>query len=75
MPFRHLSPGQFDRDLLKAMQVAYDAACPILGIDRESPRSIELATFIITLASEGEREHLLERALDLMKSAPKKGRR
>jgi hypothetical protein len=37
VPFRHIPPGQFDVDLLKAMQAAYDGVCKELGIDGSNP--------------------------------------
>ena len=73
MPFRHLSPDQFSFDLLKAMQSAFDAGCESLRLDQNDPMRTKLATIIIELASEGTRDHLLERALEKMSQTNKSG--
>jgi hypothetical protein len=71
MSFRPFSPEQFSVELLKLMQAAYDGACGQLNIDGTSDaRSATLANVIMDLAAEGERERLLQRALEAM-SQPK----
>ena len=62
MPFRHVRPRQFDLDTLKLMQQAFDAVCAKLTIGESDPRRATLAMEIISLAMEGERVHLAERA-------------
>jgi hypothetical protein len=65
MPFRHVPPEQFDVDLLKLMQAAYDVACKKLGIDSASdPRSAKLANIIIELAVNGERQLITQQAVE-----------
>jgi hypothetical protein len=67
MPFHHVQPGQFSIDLLKQMQAAYDGACRQLNIDcAKDARSAALANVLMELAAEGERDRLLQRALEAM---------
>jgi len=73
VPFKHLSPDQFDFDLLKAMQAAFDAGCERLKLDERDPMRTTLATTIIELVTEGTRDHLLERALEKMTQTRKHG--
>jgi hypothetical protein len=66
MPFRKIPPGQFSVDLLKLMQAAYDDVAVKLRIDgTNDPRSSKLAQIIMDLAANGERDRLLERALEI----------
>jgi hypothetical protein len=62
MPFRNVPAGQFDVQTLELMQNAFDAVCRQHGIDSGDPRRERLATSIVELATEGERERLAERA-------------
>lgn len=56
MPFRHLSPEQFDLDTMRRMQTAFDDVCQRLSLGPEDPRRSPLATTIIELAASGEQE-------------------
>jgi hypothetical protein len=54
VPFRNYS--QFNTDALVIMTDAYDAAVAKLGIQPTDPRTAELASKIVTLFTQGERE-------------------
>jgi hypothetical protein len=63
MPFRHLKPDQFTPELLDRMQQAFDRVSEQLKLGPDNPLRSKLAMVLIELATEGERENLMARAL------------
>jgi hypothetical protein len=62
MPFRHLTPGQFDLDTLMLMQKAFDTVCAKLALDESNQSRATLATEILRLVAVGTRDGLAEQA-------------
>ena len=54
MPFRDIKG--FDRDVMRNMTQAFDAACDRLRLQPDDPERDELAKVIVELASRGERD-------------------
>ena len=63
MPFRHLKPDQFTPELLDRMQEAFDRVSGRLKLSPDNPLRSKLATILIELATQGESENLMTRAL------------
>ena len=54
MPFRDIK--QFDQETLQKMTQAFDATCDRLRLAPDNPERSQLATVVIELAANGERD-------------------
>jgi hypothetical protein len=66
MPFRHVPAGQFDLDTMRKMQGAFDVVCERMSLASDDVKRSTLATVIIELAASGEREGLLDKAIEAL---------